>query len=113
MKPVKGLFPLATWLMRFAVVFFVLITYWEPMTAFNFKSVMFYISAVYIIFSVLLFVGGFMAKNNVTVISSLFLILVTGYHAFINLGAKPDHNFAVYVILGSVFVYFFTAGNKR
>jgi len=113
MKPVKVLFPLATWLMRFAVVFFVLITYWEPMTAFNLKSVMFYISSVYVIFSILLFVGGFLAKNSLTVISSLLLILVTGYHAFINLGAKLDHNFAVYVVLGSIFVYFFTAGNKR
>ncbi|HKL07616.1 MAG TPA: hypothetical protein VJ896_02505 [Bacteroidales bacterium] len=113
MKPVKGLFPLATWLMRFAVVFFVLITYWEPMAAFNLQSTMFYISAVYVIFSVLLFVGGFLPKNSLTVISSLFLILVTGYHAFINLGSKLDHNFAVYVVLGSIFVYFFTAGNKR
>lgn len=113
MKPLKGLFPLATWLMRFAVVFFVITTYWNPFTAFNLQSVMFYISAVYIIFSVLLFIGGFLAKNSLTVISSLFLILVTGYHAFINIGAKVDHNFAVYVVLGSVFVYFFAAGNKR
>lgn len=113
MKPLKGLFPLATWLMRFAVAFFVLITYWKTFTAFNLQSIMFYISAVYIIFSILLFIGGFLAKNSLTVISSLFLILVTGYHAFINLGAKLDHNFAVYVILGSIFVYFFAAGNKR
>ena len=107
MKPFKGLFPFATWLMRFAVVFFVLTTYWKTFTFFNFQSVMFYISALYVIFSILLFVGGLSHKGSLTVLSSLILILVTGYHAFLNLESKLDHNFAVYVVLGSIFIYFF------
>ena len=113
MRPSKGLFPLATWLMRFAVVFFILTSYLKTFTFFNFQSVMFYISALFIIFSVLLFIGGFLYKGSLTVISSLILILVTGYHAFLNLESKLDSNFAVYVILGSIFIYFFTTGNKR
>lgn len=113
MKPLKGLFPLATWLMRFAVVFFVLTTYLKTFTFFNYQSVMFYVSAVYVIFSILLFIGGFLNKSSLTVISSLILILVTGYHAFLNLESKLDHNFAVFVVLGSVLVYFLTTGNKR
>ncbi len=113
MRPFKGLFPLATWLMRFAVVFFVLTTYWKTFTSFNFQSVMFYVSAVYVIFSILLFIGGLLHKGSLTVLSSLILILVTGYHAFLNLESKLDHNFAVYVVLGSIFIYFFTTGNKR
>lgn len=113
MKPFKGLFPLATWLMRFAVVFFVLTTYLKTFTLFNLNSVMFYVSALFLIFSVLLFIGGFLHKGSLTVFSSLILILVTGYHAFLNLESKLDHNFAVFVVLGSIFVYFFTTGNKR
>ena len=113
MRPFKGLFPLATWLMRFAVVFFVLTTYLKTFTLFNFSSVMFYVSALFLIFSVLLFIGGFLHKGSLTVFSSLILILVTGYHAFLNLESKLDHNFAVFVVLGSIFVYFFTTGNKR
>jgi len=113
MRPFKGLYPIANWLMRFAVTFFVLLTYWKTFTFFDFQSVMFYVSAVYVVFSVLLFVGGFLQKDSLTVFSSLILILVTGYHAFLNLESKLDHNFAVYVALGSIFVYFFTVGNKR
>jgi uncharacterized membrane protein len=113
MKPLKGLYPIAAWLMRFAVVFFVLTRYWNTFTHFNMQSVMFYVSALFIVFTVLLFVGGFLHKSNLTVISSLVLILVTGYHAFLNIESKLDHNFAVYVLLGSIFVYFLTTGNKR
>ncbi|MCB2196181.1 MAG: hypothetical protein KQH79_09985 [Bacteroidetes bacterium] len=113
MRPSKRLFPLANWIMRFAIVLFVLLTYWKSFSAFNFQSVMFYVSAIYVVFSILLFVGGFLRKDSLTVLSSLLLILVTGYHAFLNLESKLDHNFAVYVVLGSIFVYFFTTGNKR
>lgn len=113
MRPSKRLFPLANWLMRFAVVLFVLLTYWNSFSTFNFQSVMFYVAAIYLVFSMLLFIGGFLRKDSLTVFSSLLLILVTGYHAFLNLESKLDHNFAVFVVLGSIFVYFFTTGNKR
>lgn len=113
MRPFKRLFPFSNWLMRFAVAFFVLTTYWNTFTFFNYKSILFYVAAIYVIFSILLFIGGFLYKGGLTVFSSLILILVTGYHAFLNLESKLDHNFAVYVVLGSIFVYFFTTGNKR
>lgn len=113
MRPLKRLFPLASWLLRFAVVFFVLTTYWKTFTQFNLQSVMFYVSAIYVVFSILLFIGGFLHKSSLTVLSSLLLVLVTGYHSFLNLESKLDHNFAVYVVLGSVLVYFLTTGNKR
>lgn len=113
MKPIKVLSPLATWLMRFAVAFFVLTTYWNTFSHFNLHSVMFYVSALFIVFGVLLFVGGFLNKGNLTVLSSLILVLVTGYHSFLNLESKLDHNFAVFVVLGSIFVYFLSTGNKR
>ncbi len=113
MRPFKRLFPLASWLMRFAVVFFVMTSYWKTFAHFNFQSVMFYVSAIYVIFSILLFIGGFLHKGNLTTLAAFILVLVTGYHAFLNLESKLDHNFAVYVVLGSVFVYFLTTGNKR
>lgn len=113
MRPLKGLQTIASWLMRFAVVFFVILTYWKTFTFFNLKSVMFYVSALYITFSILLFLGGFLRKASLTVVSALVLTLVTGYHAFLNLESKLDNNFAVYVMLGSIFVYFLATGNKR
>ena len=113
MRPAKRLFPLANWLMRLAAILFVITIYWQTFTQFNFQSVMFYVAAIFIIFSALLFIGGFLYKSNLTVFSSLMLILVTGYHAFLNLKSNFDHNFVVFVVLGSIFVYFFSVGNKR
>ena len=99
--------------MRLAVLLFVILIYWNTFISFDFHSVMFYVAAIYVIFSSLLVIGGILYKGSLTVFSSLILILVTVYHAFFNLESKLDYNFAVYVVLGSIFVYFLTTGNKR
>jgi len=113
MKPVKLLRPLAIWLMRIAVLLYALLAYLEIFTTFNFQSVTFYLSGIFLLFTLLLFVGGFLKSSKVTVISSLVLILATGYHAFLNLQSGFDYNFGVYVVLGSIFVYFLANGNPR
>ncbi len=113
MKPIKVLFPFSIWLMRIAVLFFIIIRYWETFTFFNMKSVMFYVSFLFILFGALLFIGGFFKKERLTVLSSAVLILVTGYHAFLNMKSGIDPNFAVFVVLGSIFFYFLSSGNNR
>jgi len=113
MKPIKALFPFSIWLMRLAVLFFVIIRYWETLAFFNYKSVLFYVSFIFIFSAIFLFIGGFLKKDRLTLISSLVLILVTGYHAFLNFKSGIDHNFAVFVVLGSIFFYFLASGNNR
>lgn len=113
MKPIKTLFPLSLWLMRLSVLFFVVLRYWDTLAFFNYKSVLFYVSALFILFASLLFIGGFLKKERLTLISSLLLILVTGYHAFLNFKSGIDHNFAIFVMLGAICVYFLSGGNKR
>ena len=113
MKPLKGLLPLSSWIMRLSIVFFALTRYGNTVLHFNIQSVMFYVSILFVVFSFLLFIGGFLAKNTFTVISALVLVLVTGYHAFLNLGSKLNYNFAIFVLVGSVCLYFLSSGNKR
>ncbi len=113
MKPIKALFPFSIWLMRLAVLFFVIIRYWETLAFFNYKSVLFYVSFIFIFSAIFLFIGGFLKKDRLTLISSLVLILVTGYHAFLNFKSGIDHNLAVFVVLGSIFFYFLASGNNR
>ncbi|OFX89165.1 MAG: hypothetical protein A2W99_01780 [Bacteroidetes bacterium GWF2_33_16] len=113
MKPIKALFTFSTWLMRFAILLFIAIRYWETLAFFNLKSVMFYVSLLFILFGFLLFIGGFLKKERLTILSSIVLILVTGYHAFLNLKSGIDHNFAVFVVLGSIFFFFLASGNNR
>lgn len=113
MKPIKALFLFSNWLMRLAILFFAVMRYWETLTFFNYKSVMFYVSLLFIVFAFLLFVGGFLKKERLTVLSALVLILVTGYHSFLNFESGIDQNFAVFVVLGSVLFYFLSSGNNR
>jgi hypothetical protein len=113
MKPIKTLLPFSSWLMRLAVLFFVIMRYWETISFLNYKSVLFYVSFIFILSAASLFVGGFLKKDRLTIVSSVVLILVTGYHAFLNLKSGIDHNFAVFAVLGSIFFYFLATGNNR
>jgi len=113
MKPFKVLFLFSTWLMRLSVLFFIIMRYWETLAFFNYKSIMFYVAALFIVFASLLFIGGFLKKDRLTLISSLILILVTGYHAFLNLESGIDHNFGIFVMIGAICFYFLSSGNKR
>ncbi|MFO8234884.1 MAG: hypothetical protein R6U04_05745 [Bacteroidales bacterium] len=112
MKAVKQLQPLSIWLMRLAAALFILLAYFDTFAALKLSSITFYISTVFMIFGILLFIGGFLKNSTLTVISSAVLILATGYHAFLNLQSAFDYNFGVYVILGSLFVYFLAHGNS-
>jgi hypothetical protein len=112
MKPIRFLSPVAEWLMRSGILFFVIFYYLKVIKVMNFSSVMFWVSLGFLIFSVLLFTGGFLRKTPLTVISALVLTLLTGYQAFIFVKSGIDYNFAVFVILGSVFVHFLAKGNN-
>ncbi len=112
MKPLKFLSPIAEWLMRSGILLFVILYYVNVIKVMNFSSVMFWVSLGFLIFSVLLFTGGFLRKTPLTVISALVLTLLTGYQAFIFLKSGIDYNFTVFIIIGSVFVHFLAKGNN-
>ena len=113
MKPVTQIQPFALWLMRLATALFVLLAYGSVFIHFNLASIIFYLSTVFLVFSLLLFAGGFLKDSRLTVVASVVLILATGYHAFLNLKSGFDYNFGVYVMLGSILVYFLSNGNRR
>jgi hypothetical protein len=113
MKPVKSLIPVAEWLMRSGLLLFAVLYYLEIIEVKNFKSVMFYVSLGFILFSFLLFVGGFLRKTSLTVISALILILLTGYQAVIFVKSGIDYNFAVFVIIGALLFNFLAKGNHQ
>lgn len=113
MKPFKGLFPIVPWLMRIAAVFFVITHFWDAFLNFDIQNLKFYVSALFVVFSILLFIGGFLGKNSLTVVSSLILVLVTIFHAFVMIGAKVNVNFASFILLGTIFLYFLSTGNKK
>ncbi|HNW98654.1 MAG TPA: hypothetical protein PKK00_09630 [Bacteroidales bacterium] len=113
MKPVKGLLPFATWLMRLALAVFVFVTFIGTLKGFEYKTIQFYVALVYIVFGTLLFLGGFMNKPGITVFSGLMLFLVSVYRIIMLFSGGVDANLAIYFIIASVSLYYFTAGNKN
>ncbi len=115
MKPWTTFTGLAKWLLRIAVLLVIFTQYFNIFIDFKLDDIAFYVSAIYIVFGVLFFAGGFLSKHNLTVISALLLLLVSIYVSVIVFDGFKDESvikFAQHVMLGAVALFFVTDGNK-
>ncbi len=64
MKPFKSGTIVAAWLLRMTILWFVYEHYYKGFPGFDLKSFSFYIHAAYLVFAVMLVVGGFHAKTR-------------------------------------------------
>ncbi len=111
MKPFKAAVPLAKWLLRFALLFLVFVLYFNTVKAFHVKNISFYIAAAYILFGVLLIIGGFISKPGLTVISGLIIFGLSVYKLIVNFGGLLDTGMLHAFILAALGFYFFARGN--
>jgi hypothetical protein len=112
MKPFKNGKFLAQWMMRITLVFFILVKFWPEFRTLHFADINFILSAIMIIFGTLLFVGGFLTKPSLTVLSALLIFLISVYLVIVNLNAGLHISFIFPLMILSVAFYFFTHGNK-
>jgi hypothetical protein len=101
------------WLMRAGLVLYAVMRYYKNVLEFQTESVMFWVEAIYVASAILMFVGGFMQKSWVTVSSAVVMVFVTGYLAVSTVRFPIDYNFAVFVIVGSVVLFFAISGNEK
>jgi hypothetical protein len=113
MEPLKFAFPVASWLLRLAVLILVYIIFFTTFRAFNTQSLEFWIAAAFGLFSILLFVGGFLRSHNLTLISSLLLALGCGYKIFMHFAFQEGGFVAIYGVFGAIALYFAAAGNRK
>ena len=121
MKPLKSGLAFSSWLLRIAIALFLIITFknLDVVKTYDFHDKEFYISSVYVIFGLLLFVGGFTSKPALTVVSGLILTGLSLYKIIIlfsgslspTLFDKPTL-IANYFIILAVGFYFACAGNE-
>lgn len=111
MKPWTSFVGLAKWLLRIAMFFVIFTQYYESFMAFELNRIAFYASAIFLIFGVLLLVGGFLSRHNLTVISGLMIFLVSIYASAISFDGITSE-FALNILIGSVALLFLTDGNK-
>lgn len=112
MKPLKSFTGFASWLMRISVLLIVFAAFFDTFMAFNIKELSFYIAAGFMVFGLLLFIGGFMGKPTLSVLSGLVILLLSALQAYwafkgINI------SFAHWIMLASVGLFFLASGNKN
>ncbi|MFO8067872.1 MAG: hypothetical protein R6U11_09860 [Bacteroidales bacterium] len=110
MKPLKNISGLALWLMRLSLVLTFFILFFNEFLAFKLSTPEFYLATAFLIFGLILLIGGFF-NSKMTVVASLILLILSAYKAFAVFdGLSGD--FACWVMIAAICSYFLTHGNK-
>ncbi|MGE5384154.1 MAG: hypothetical protein ACM3PX_12055 [Omnitrophica WOR_2 bacterium] len=112
MKPIKTLLPFSRWLLRIIVLVWMIMHYSKTIQGLNVHDQNFYIALAFVLFSLLLFAGGFSSKTTLTVISALFLTLLFIYSIYIHFIPAVTENQLIEFTLLSVSIYFLSSANK-
>ena len=83
MKPVKNLQAFSKWMLRLAVAGIVYIQFFQTFIDFNIKNISFLIAAIYVVFAVLLLVGGFLSNGRLSVICGLIILITSLVRMFL------------------------------
>lgn len=111
MKPLVAGKALASWLLRLMMVWYAYVFFLGTFTAFELTELSFYIAAVILIFSALLFIGAFFKKQTATVVSGLVLFLVAIIQVIIAFPEDPGIQLLNDLIPAILGFYFLTHGN--
>jgi len=112
MKPWKFAIPLANWLLRLSLAAYLIIFYWGVLTGFHLGTLTFWVSAIYILFAVLLLFGGLASDQSLTVVSALVIFLLSLLMVFLNLDGTFKYDIFPYLFSAVVGFYFVTRGNR-
>jgi hypothetical protein len=112
MKPFKSGLVIASWLLRITLVWFVYQQYFAPFTEFNVKTLEFYIQAMYVVFALLLVIGGLVKKPVVTVISGLFIFVLPVVQLIRSFPGEFQKHMLIYLIPLAIGFHFFASGNN-
>ena len=113
MKPFQSGTVIAAWLLRIMLAWFVYSNYFHTFTGFDLAGFDFYISAAYILFTLLVVLGGIIGKPSLTVISGLCLFVLPIVPFFRIFPEDITKSLLQYLIPLSVGFTFFTTGNNQ
>lgn len=112
MKPLKSGTALAYWLLRIALFLFLFTIFYSEIGNFNFHNLESYFAVAFVALGALLFVGGFMAKPTLTVISGILITLLSSYSLFVQFKAGLNASIASFIVVFSIGFYFTCVGNQ-
>lgn len=108
----KSAAPIANWMFRVSFLLYGILYNWEVFNTLAFTSKSFVLAAIFIVLSVLLFVGGFMKTTTMTVLSALGLVCLSVSHIIIQWNGNISQALAVQLLILSVAFYFLASGNN-
>ncbi len=116
MKPIKNLELASYWMLRVGIVFLFIAMYGKSIGKFDYDNYRWIINMVYLCSSFSLFVGGFVKKTTVTIVSGLILAAISIYQ-IIPIVADGKISFFdpalfQYIMLTGMGMLFASVGNK-
>lgn len=115
MKPVKGLLPFAMWLLRLSILLFAFAYFFPVVKPLTFNGLYYFISLAFLVFGILLFIGGFLSKPAMTVFSGLILFILSGYMLFDlyeGFSIEMFKTFSPFLLVAASGMMFAAIGNK-
>lgn len=112
MKPFKSGIAFSKWLMRIAILALTSVVYYSAFETFNLRDLDFIIAAAFLLFSVLLIIGGFLRKSSLTVISALLLLILSVFELITKYSGGLKSSYAVYFLVIAISFYFISKGNE-
>jgi len=112
MQPFKSGQAVAMWLLRITLVLYLILDNIYSIRQINFDSIHFYIAFAFVIFAVLLLVGGFVSKPGLTVLSGLIIFMLSAYQIVISFGGRIDIALVMYLFPLAIGFFFVCQGNK-
>lgn len=111
MKPLKFLDSIAYWLLRLTFVGYIVISSIGSFRNFNISDFQLYVTMVFVVFGVLLIIGGLLSNQGLTVISSLGIFIILIYRALTPWPPAFSDNFLMELVFASVALVFASRGN--
>ncbi|MBQ2025883.1 MAG: hypothetical protein II215_05390 [Paludibacteraceae bacterium] len=116
MKPLKNLEIVSLWLLRIGIVFLFIALYGKQVDNLAFDNYRWVINMVYLLSSVLLFIGGFLRKSTLTIICGLLIAGISIYQ-MVPIVADGrisffDPTLFQYIVMTGVGMLFASIGNR-
>lgn len=111
MKPLKSGISLAKWMLRIALVLYLVVFYHGTLLHIDFLDVSFIFALIYVVAAVALLVGGFRKEDNITVYSALMLMVAVAFNIYIDL-ADGIYGVVNHLLPFSIAFFFISNGNK-
>ncbi|MCG9909705.1 MAG: hypothetical protein MH137_00260 [Flavobacteriales bacterium] len=112
MNAMKSAAPIANWLFRVSFLLYGVLANYQTFSSFDFTSKAFVLGTLFMVLSVLLFVGGFFKTDTMTVLSALGLVCLSVSQIIISWNGDITQVLAVQLLIVSVAFYFLAGGNN-